>query len=173
MATLRVGKCYRKVVRPFTRKSKVKAKSYIKTIPQNKIVRYDMGNIKENFQYEVSLISQDNVQIRHNALESARMVVNRQLQEKLGNNYYLQLKTYPHHILRENKMLSGAHADRLQTGMAHSFGKSIGLSAQVKKGKIIFLAKVNQDGLEIAKSALKTATPRLPCKCFIDVKKIS
>ncbi|MFH1209235.1 MAG: 50S ribosomal protein L16 [archaeon] len=173
MATLRVGKCYRNTTRPFTRRSKVKAKSYIKTIPPSKIVRFEMGNIKDKFEYEVNLVSQDRMQIRHNALESARMVVNRQLQIRLGNNYYLQLKAYPHHVLRENKMLSGAHADRLQTGMAHSFGRSVGLAAQVEKGKIIFTAKVNKDALEIAKAALKTATPRIPCRCIIDVKKIS
>jgi len=172
MATLRVGKCYRKVTRPFTRKSKVKAKSYIKAIPTNRIVRYSMGNVKEKFQYEITLVSKDKVQIRHNALESTRLIVNRQLQLKLGNNYYFQIRTYPHQVLRENKMLSGAHADRLQTGMAHSFGKSMGLAAQVKKGKTIFSLKVNKDNLEIAKTALKKATPRLPCKCLIEVKKI-
>ena len=173
MATLRKGKCYRKVVRPYTRKSKVKAKSYIKTIPQNKIVRYDLGDLSKKFQYEVNLISKEKLQIRHNAIESARLVVNRRLHTKLGpKNYYLKIMIYPHHILRENKMLSGAHADRLQSGMKHSFGKPVGLAAQVKQGKIIFSTKVDEAGLKIAREAMKTAIPRLPGKCKIEIKKL-
>lgn len=173
MATLRKGKCYRKLVRPYTRKSKVKSKSYIKTIPSSKVVRYEMGDPKKQFKYEINLISNDTAQIRHNAIESARQVTNRRLQLKLGNTgYFLQIKAYPHHILRENKMLSGAHADRLQTGMSHAFGKSVGLASQVKKGKKIFTLKVDDNGLELGKETMKLAIPRLPVKCFIEVKKV-
>ena len=172
MASLRKGKCYRNLVRPYTRTSKVKAKSYIKTRPANRIVRYNMGNNKGEFKYEVQVISKEDIQIRHNALESARLVVFRRLQ-KLGNmNFYFQLKVYPHQILRENKMLSGARADRLQTGMSHAFGKPMGLAAIVKKGKVIISARVNPEHLESVKTAMKTSLPRLPCKCLMEVKQI-
>ena len=171
MATLRKGRCYSKPVKAYTRKSKVKSKSYIKTTPQNKIVRYDMGNLKEQFNHTIKLISNQDIQIRHNALESARLVIFRRLQ-KLGiNNFFFKLKIYPHHILRENKMLSGARADRLQTGMSHAFGKPVGLAAKVKRGRIIFSVDVNKENLKPATEAMKLAIPRLPCKCSVEVKK--
>jgi len=173
MASLRKGKCYRKAVRPYTRKSKVKSKSYIKTIPANRVVRYGMGDPKKKFKYEINLVSKEKAQIRHNAIESARQVTNRRLQLKLGNaGYFLQIKVYPHHILRENRMLSGAHADRLQTGMSHAFGRPMGLAAQIKKGKKIFTLNVDDTGLETGKEAMKLAIPRFPVKCLLEIKKV-
>jgi len=173
MAGLRKGHCYSKIVRSYTRHSRVKAKNYIKAIPTNKIVRFDMGDSKKNFEYEISLISNNDHQIRHNALESARQIVNRRMYTKLGpKGYFLRLKVYPFHIIRENKMLGGAHADRLQTGMAHSFGKPVGLAAHAKKGVQIFSAKVDKNGIESVKEALRLAKPRMPGKYIIDIKKI-
>jgi len=173
MASLRKGKCYKSAVRPYTRKSKVKSKSYIRTIPANRIVRYEMGDPKKKFKYEISIVSKEKAQIRHNAIESARQVTNRRLQLRIGvANYFLQIKVFPHHILRENRMISGAHADRLQTGMSHSFGKPMGLAAQIKKGKKIFTLRVNENGIEYGKEALKLSVPRFPVKCLIEVNKI-
>ncbi|MCD4666289.1 50S ribosomal protein L16 [archaeon] len=174
MVSLRVGRCYRKITRAYTRKSKVKSKSYIKAVPQSKIVRYDMGDNKKDFEFKVNLISNQSIQLRHNAVESARLVINRRLQSKLGpKGFFMKIKPYPHHILRENKMLSGARADRLQTGMSHSFGKAMGLAAQVKKGKTVFSISVDKIGLDIAKEAIKTARPRLPGKFSVVIEKNS
>ena len=170
MATLRKGRCYSKVTGAYTRKSKVKAKSYIRTTPPNKIVKYDMGNIKGEFNNVINLISSQDIQIRHNALESARLVIFRRLQKIGLNNFYLKLKVFPHQILRENKMLSGARADRLQTGMSHAFGKSMGLAARVKKGKVIFSIKVNKEHIKQGTESIKLAIPRLPGKCSVEVK---
>lgn len=126
-------------------------------------------NINE-FEYQVKAKSKLNVQIRHNAIESARLVSNRILQRKLGvKGYSFSVDIYPHHILRENKILTGGHADRLQTGMAHSFGKPISVAAQVKKGKSLFTAYVNENDIEVAKEALKAAFPRLPTQCSIEI----
>src|SRR3990167_5406776 len=172
MATLRKGRCYSKITGAYTRRSKVKSKSYVKAIPQNKIVRYDMGNLKGSFNHTINLISTDNIQIRHNALESARLVIFRRLQKLGNNNFYFKLKAYPHQILRENKMLSGARADRLQTGMSHAFGKPVGLAAQGKKGKVILSTKVDSENLEAVKDVMKKSIPRLPCRCSVEIKKI-
>ena len=171
MVGLRKGRCYSKITNPYTRKSKVKSKSYIKSIPQNKVVRYDMGNSKGNFDHKINLVSNQDIQIRHNALESARLVVFRRLQELGNNNFYLKLKAYPHQVIRENKMLSGARADRLQTGMSHPFGKPIGLAAQAKKGTVIFSLDINKDNIIKATEALKLATPRIPGRYLIEIKK--
>lgn len=170
MATLRKGLCYSKITRPWTRKSKFKKKGFIKAIPTIKVVRYTMGDPKKDFKYNIKLIAKKPHQIRHNALESSRQIVNRALNEKVGpSNYLFQINAYPHHVLRENRMLSGAHADRLQTGMSHSFGKAMGTAAQIPKGKTVFTVKVNKEFIEQARLALKTATPRLPSTYTIEI----
>jgi len=173
MAGLRKGKCYRHITRAYTRKSKFRKKSYIAAIPTIKIIKFDMGNVKKKFKYEVDLVSKGPIQLRHNALESSRMVVNRKLNEKLGDtNYHFKLKVYPHHVLRENKMLTGAHADRMQTGMQRAFGRAVGIAAQVKKGKTVFSIRVDKKDLETTKVILKTATPRLPGNYIIEVNQL-
>ncbi|MEK6906914.1 MAG: 50S ribosomal protein L16 [Nanoarchaeota archaeon] len=173
MAGLRKGHCYSKITRAYTRYSRVKAKNYVKAIPTNKIVRYEMGDPAKTFQYQVSLVSKTDHQIRHNALEATRQLINRRMYSKLGpKGYFFKLLKYPYHILRENKMIGGAHADRLQTGMAHSFGKPVGLAAQAEKNSIIFFARVDENGVETAKSALSLGRPRMPGKYRVEIKKI-
>ena len=163
MATLRKANCYRTVKRAYTRKSKFKKKGYIKAVPNSRVVRYQMGDSKREFPKKVKLISKNTFQLRHNAIESCRLIVNRNLNEKLGTKgYFFQLNIFPHHVLRENKMLSGAHADRLQTGMKHAFGKTVGTAAQIKKGKTIFTVHVEEKDINIAKTSLKKAMPRMP-----------
>jgi len=88
-------------------------------------------------------------------------------------NYYFRIKIYPHHILRENKMLTGAGADRMQTGMQKSFGKPVGRAAQVKKDQILFTTLVAKENLKDAKDALRLSFSRLPCKCGIEIKKLA
>lgn len=168
MAGLRKGHCYTKLVRSYTRKSKYKAKGYIKGVPPNKIVKFDQGDLKKKFESMVSIKVKYALQIRHNALESARQMVNRNASEKLGNNYRLKIRVFPHHILRENKMLSGAGADRMQTGMQRAFGRPVGTAAQVKKGQAIISLHIDKKDIEIAKKALQAATYRLPGQFYIE-----
>lgn len=169
MAGLRKAKCYRKVVRAYTRKSKYKSKSFVKGVPNSKIVKYDQGNLKKEFEGHVCLFTKEKIQIRHNALEAARVVINRHLSRNMGNNYHLKLRVYPHHVLRENKMLTGAGADRMQSGMSHSFGKPIGTAAQLKKNQKIFSVYIDKKDVEAAKAALEKAFHRLPCKCGVEI----
>ena len=68
MAGLRSFKCYRRIKRAYTRKSKYKKKGYVKAVPNSKIVKYVFGDLKKTFPNEISLVSKSNVQIRHNAL---------------------------------------------------------------------------------------------------------
>ncbi len=172
MAKLRKGVCYRNLERPYTRKSKKREKSYVRGAPYSKIVKFDMGNTKKEFSYRVKLISKDNVQVRHNALESSRVAVNRVLLRKAGkNNYYLKIKTYPHHVLRENPIAAGAGADRFQTGMSHSFGKPIGLAARIKEGQEVIIVDVEEKHVNVAKTALKQAIYKCPFKGRIEIVK--
>jgi len=162
MAGLRAFKCYRRIKRAYTRKSKFKKKGYIKAVPNSKIVKYVFGDLKKTFPNEISLISKSNVQIRHNALESCRQVVNRHLHTSMGPNYLFRIRLYPHHILREKKILTGAGADRMSKGMQLSFGKATGIAAQVKQGQKLFSVFVDPENLEKARDALSKARPRLP-----------
>lgn len=168
MAGLRKGHSYSKAIkRPYTRKSKYKIKGYIKGVPISKIVKYDMGDLKKIFPRQVHLVAKEDVQLRHNCIESARVIINRHMHEFLGQNYRLKLRLYPHHVLRENKMLTGAGADRMQSGMQHAFGSPMGLAIQVRRGQKIFTAYVEDSGIEKAKKALMTGRPRLPKQYLI------
>lgn len=163
MAKIRKFCAYRRLERPYTRVSKYRNKSFVRAKPVNKIVRYNMGDSKREFTYTLSLVSKGDLNIRHNALESARLVTNRVLETETGKgNYYFHLKLYPHHILRENPLASGAGADRMSTGMKKSFGKSIGRAARVRKGQTVFELKVEKNHLNAARKALRRAYTKLP-----------
>jgi large subunit ribosomal protein L10e len=146
-------------------------KQYVRGFPPPKITKFTMGDMKAKFEYEARLISLQSAQIRHNALEAARVATNRQLMEKLVNNYQLQVCPYPHNILKENKMIFGAHADRLQQGMRRSFGTPIGTAARVRPGQTIIRVRVNADAIELARQSLKRGGAKLPMPCRIVVEK--
>ncbi|RMF55468.1 50S ribosomal protein L16 [Candidatus Woesearchaeota archaeon] len=168
MARLRKFSAYRNIERPYTRKSKFKNKSFVRASPNCRVVRFDMGNEKAEFDTTLELVSKDDIQIRHNAIESARQTSNRLLDQKVGKtNYKMKIMIYPHHILRENPLASGAGADRMSTGMKKSFGKPIGIAARVKKGQTLIRLKVNKNNLDAARLALKRASHKMPCSCNI------
>jgi large subunit ribosomal protein L10e len=131
-----------------------------------------MGDTKATFEIEAKLVALKRAQIRHSALEAARVATNRILIDKLINDYYMQVLLYPHIILRENKMIFGAHADRLQQGMRRSFGTAIGTAAKVEVGQAIITVKVKASAAEIAKESLKRGSAKLPIPCKIVVTKI-
>ncbi|MFA4952698.1 MAG: 50S ribosomal protein L16 [Candidatus Pacearchaeota archaeon] len=179
MAALRKANAYSKrIVVPYTRISKKKNKSYIKTVPPQKIVKFTMGNenliSQGKLPHTLTVVSEDNVQIRHNALEACRQFVNKKLETELAGNYVFKVIPFPHHIQRENKMLTGAGADRMQTGMQLSFGKSIGKAAIIKKGsKIFFVAVANEKAVSLAREALKQIKSKLPCRTRIIYQDLS
>jgi len=146
-------------------------KEFAKGFPASKITKFTMGDTKRQFDYEVKLVALEGAQIRHIALEAARVASNRILIDKLVNNYRLDILTYPHNILRENKMIFGAHADRLQQGMRGSFGKPIGTAARVRVDQAIIAVGVNSEGVEAAKVALKRSSAKFPIPCRIVVEK--
>ncbi len=171
MARLRKGVAYRNIERPYTRKSKVTQKSFIKGAPPVKISRFIMGDHKAKFPVIVKLISRDDVQIRQEALEAARKTANKLLESKLGKSYRFVIKKYPHHVLRENPLATGAGADRLSTGMKLAFGKPIGLAAQVFKGDVILEVHTREQGVNFAKEALRRARCKLPGRFTIAISK--
>ena len=150
--------------RAYTRTSKYRHKSFIRAMPNINIVRFNMGNPTKDFAYTVELHSKIDCQIRHNAFESARQSSNRYLETNLGKKgYFMRIRPYPFHILRENPLAAGAGADRMSTGMKHSFGNPIGSAARIKKGQILFEVRVSKTNLEVGKAAIKRAGHKMPC----------
>ncbi len=171
MAKLRKASAYRKIERPYTRKSKYRAKSYVRANPNNLVVKFEMGDTTRQFPWVARLVCREPVQIRHNALEAARKSANRLLERKLGKKAYrFRIKAFPHHVLRENPLASGAGADRMSTGMKMSFGKSIGLAAQVKKGQTILEIGCEEKDTAIARLACERANHKFACPTSIIVE---
>jgi len=152
---------------PYTRRE------YIDGIPDPKIRKFTHGNPSRRFQYELVLVAKKAGQVRHNALEAARVATNKYLETKLGRaNYFFRVVPYPHHVLRENKMIFGAGADRLQDGMRLAFGKPVGTAAQVWPGSAVLLVRVDEAGVEVAKEALRRGGDKLPVPCRIEIRRL-
>ena len=66
MVGLRKGHCYTYMKRAYTRRSRRSKKNYIKTIPPLKLTKYDMGDLKKKFEFNVSLVVNKDIQIRQN-----------------------------------------------------------------------------------------------------------
>jgi len=176
MASLRKTSCYSKMkVVPYTRWSRRKQKAFIKMVPAQKIVKFSMGKGGEFNEGKLPLVlklvnaEKVTVQVRHNAMEACRQVLNKSLNEALNGQFFLKVIPFPHHIQRENKMLTGAGADRMQTGMALSFGKAIAKAALLKKNAPLFLIAVsNEKGLQAGRAALKEVNTKLPFKTRVE-----
>jgi len=133
----RPARCYRYC------KNKPYIKSrYCRGVPDPKIRIYDVGRkdaAVEDFPLCIHLCSGEKEQISSEALEAARIVVNKYMTKVAGkDSFHLRVRVHPYHVLRINKMLSCAGADRLQSGMRGAFGKPTGLVARVNIGQIIF-----------------------------------
>lgn len=156
--------------KPYTRTSKFKKKAFIRVNPNVKIAKFETGNVKKKFPMKAELIAKTDIQIRDNALESARMTSNRALEKNLGSSSYkLKTRVYPFHILRENPIAAGAGADRFSTGMQKAFGKAIGNAARVRKGQAIFEVGINKKDEATARKALNRASKKLPVQCTVQV----
>lgn len=148
---------------PYTRKK------YIKGKPQIKIAKFSGGQ-RADYDYCVQLCSSEKVQIRHMAIEAARLSANKKIEQVTGETgYFSTLRIYPHILLRENKMIATAGADRLQEGMRGAFGKAVSLAARVNRGQCIMEVLVKKEHLEVAKKALHGAAVKLPMTPSIKV----
>ena len=177
MAIRKASSYSQKKARPFTRNSRNKSKSYIKTVPQNKVVKYHIGSQKDyregKHKYAVRMISEGRSQMRDNALEAARQFLTKSLDEQALGQYYLAVKVFPHHLLRENKTAAGAGADRMSSGMTHSYGIVIGRAAIVKPGQDVFFISCTTDKIaRIARDSLSAVKAKMPCKMTIIFEKI-
>jgi large subunit ribosomal protein L10e len=158
----------------YTRKSqKVKHLNYIKAVPNQKVSKFYMGDTKKNARGEftcfIKVYSMINCKIRDLALEASRQLINNRLVKRLMNNFYLACKPYPHQVIRENKTFSGgSKGERVQSGMAHSFGTTMYRSAVVKAGEPVFIiGYTNKKDTDFIRALAKSASAKLPCSVKI------
>jgi large subunit ribosomal protein L10e len=157
----RPARCYRYC------KGKAYPKSrYNRGVPDSHIRMYDAGRKKarfDEFPLCVHLVSGEKEQLSSEALEAARITANKYFISKAGKDvYHLRVRVHPWHVLRINKMLSCAGADRLQTGMRGAFGKSYGRVARVKIGQIIMSVRCKERYRAQALEALRRAAFKFP-----------
>jgi large subunit ribosomal protein L10e len=172
MAMRKAAAYSKKHVVPYTRTSKKKGKAYIKTVPQSKVVKFEMGKPdlfnSGKLPHVLTLITDERIQIRQNALEACRQFIHKKLDKEFNGQYYFRIIPFAHHVQRENKMLTGAGSDRMQTGMQLSFGKTIAKAAILKKNDGIFsVAVATPKNLSFARKVLKQIKSKLPCKTKI------
>ena len=160
---------YRDIDKPaYTRRD------YITGIPGSKIAQHSMGDLQadpEDYPVQISLLSEEAVQLRHGSLESSRLSANRHLLKTLGEgNYKMLLRKFPHQILRENKQATGAGADRVSDGMRQSFGKIVGTAARMGADEQIFTAYCTAEQAPVVKEAFRRAYNKIspPCRIVVE-----
>jgi len=171
MAKLRPASCHRRIKRAYTRTSKYRRLSYIKGAPNHKIIHFDSGNRRyEMFPKTLVLNGTKAINLRHNAIEAARIVVTRQMSKTIGKFAFgLKLRVFPHHIIRENPIAMGAGADRMSQGMRSAFGKTISRAARLTPDQTIIQVYVQEENIKDAKRALEKASKKFGISCTIKI----
>ena len=161
---------YREIDKPsYTRRE------YITGIPGSKIAQHNLGDLSaepDDYPVQISLRVEEELQIRHGSLESARLSANRHLIKELGEgNYKMTLRKFPHQVIRENKQATGAGADRVSDGMRQAFGKPVGTAARLDKGDVVFTAYCDVEQAPVVKEAFRRAYNKLSPPCRITVER--
>ncbi len=149
-------------------------REYTRGVPNSRIQQFHVGNRRAaetgEFDIEMSLLADEACQIRHTALEAARIIVNQKIRGAAGPlGYSLRVRVYPHQVLRENKQATGAGADRVSQGMRCAFGKNVGTAARVKKGQKIITIQTSPEHFAVVKDALRKANCKFPTPTTVTV----
>ena len=109
------------------------------------------------------MVSVEKEQISSETLEAARVACNKYMVKNAGkDSFHLRIRIHPWHVLRINKMLSCAGADRLQTGMRGAFGKTYGTVARVSIGQILLSVRARDQHADQVMEALRRAKYKMP-----------
>ena len=155
----------------WTRYSRKPRYNYVKVMPHADLHQFRMGVDKDDYDLTVHLVSKKALILRDNAIESARQSANKAIEAALGTQaYYFIVRIYPHHIIRENKMIAGAGADRLQKGMRRSFGRPSDRAARLGVGTTVFTIKTHKANLEAVTLALERAKRKLSGSYKIEIE---
>ena len=152
----RPARCYRYC------KNKPYPKSrFCRGVPDPKIRIYDLGRKRahvDEFPLCIHLLSGEKQQLSSESLEAARICANKYIVKQSGkDSFHMRVRAHPFHVLRINKMLSCAGADRLQQGMRGAFGKPQGTAARVNIGQILFSCRTKDSNKAIVIEALRRA----------------
>lgn len=161
------GRMYRQIRgQAYTRRE------YMGGVPGPRISTFDLGNMSGDFPIVMNLRVKEPCQIRHTSLEAARIAANRALSKGTNTaSFHLKIKLYPHIVLREHKMATGAGADRVSGGMRGAFGKAVGTAARVQGGTTVMSLRVTPQAFPAAKEALWKASMKLPSPCYMEIEK--
>jgi len=157
----RPARCYRYC------KNKPYIKSrYCRGVPDPTMQIYDVGRKNagvEDFPLCVHLCSGELEQLSSEALEAGRIVVNKYLTKFAGkDSFHMRVRIHPYHVIRINKMLSCAGADRLQTGMRGAFGKPTGIVARINIGQVIISVRASDKHKDHVIEALRRSKYKFP-----------
>merc|ERR1712051_331042 len=157
----RPARCYR------YQKNKPYPKSrFNRGVPDPKLRFYDGGKKRASwdlFPACVHLVCDEKQQLTSEALEAARIAANKYMITKAGREaFHIRIRVHPWHVVRINKMLSCAGADRLQTGMRHAYGKALCKAARVNIGSVLISIRTTPDKVENAQEALRRAKFKFP-----------
>ena len=157
----RPHRCYRYI----KNKPYIKGR-YLRGVPDAKIRIYDLGRKKapvDDFPACIHLLSLEREQISSESLEAARICANKYMTKMGGReSFHMRVRLHPFHVLRINKMLSCAGADRLQTGMRHAYGKAYGKVARVKINQIMLSVRTRPNMIKHAVEALRRCKYKFP-----------
>jgi large subunit ribosomal protein L10e len=147
-------------------------RNYIGASPALRIRQFNMGNPMLPYNTVAELVVTQSIDVRDNAIESARQRINRKLVKALGKEgFFMKVRVYPSHILRENKQAQGAGADRVSQGMCLSFGVPNGRAARVRAGQTIYSVLCMDTQKVAVKDALMRARTRFPCSVKVEFHK--
>ena len=148
-------------------------REYMGGVPAVRISQFDMGTLNKDDEFPVilSLKVKNRVQVRHTAIESGRIAANRVLGTLSIDTYHFKVRAYPHVVLRENKLATGAGADRVSSGMRRAFGKTVGTAARLECNQTIYTIYTTASQVPKVKDALWRASMKLPSPCYIEVER--
>ncbi|CCE83081.1 Piso0_002857 [Millerozyma farinosa CBS 7064] len=166
----RPARCYR-----YCKNKPFPKSRYNRGVPDPKIRIYDLGRKKasvDEFPLCVHLVSNELEQLSSEALEAARICANKYISKVSGrDSFHLRIRVHPFHVLRINKMLSCAGADRLQQGMRNAWGKPHGLAARVDIGQVIMSARTKDSNKAVVIEGLRRARYKFPGQQKIIISK--
>ncbi len=136
-------------------------KSFVKSMPHANLHQFMMGVKKPDYDVKYEMFANEKFYHRDNAIEAARQSMNKVLEKDLLERFFAKVRIYPHHIVRENKMVAGAGADRISSGMRGAFGKPTHRAALVSKGQTLFEIISYKQHDKIIRKALERAARKL------------
>ena len=127
---------------------------------------YDIGNKKaavEEFPCVVHLVCDEREQISSEALEAARIAANKALVKFCGKDgFHMRMRVHPYHVIRINKQLSCAGADRLSSGMRQAFGRPYGKVARLHIKQVVISVRSRDANKAHLQESLRRAKFKFP-----------